>query len=98
MAKKDVTGYLVNARPLDLAIRLGNLGELLNRRTVSLDRRVARHAFRCRGEGHHLAGIGVDVAHLALQLEISRMDLMAERDRLRRRLIRRLGENVQSAS
>jgi hypothetical protein len=59
----------INAAPLDLAVVLA---------------RVTLAAYRRFGQRHGFARIGVRMAGGALQLQVSRMQLMAERNGLRR--------------
>jgi hypothetical protein len=88
MAVTDIRGNPIHPDPGHRLALLRKLRELLNRRTVLLDRAVALHADGRRGDGHGLARVGVRMTHLALQLEGGGVLLMTERDRLRRRVRR----------
>jgi hypothetical protein len=73
---------LVNPHPRNSAIVLSEGCQLLNPRTLGLDRRVALHTFRSRDKSHPFSGVRIRMAHLALQLQISRVCLMTEWQRL----------------
>ena len=68
MAPGDASGELVHAYPWDRLAGLIELSKLHDRWLVFGDAGMAGHARARCGEGHQLAGIGVRVAHLALEL------------------------------
>jgi hypothetical protein len=77
---------LVDPDPGHTLILFGVSRKLLNRGALALNRAVALHACGGRSDGHRLAGIRIRMAHLALQLQRSRVLLVAERNGLRRRV------------
>jgi hypothetical protein len=83
VAEENVLGDAIHAYPRERLARFRGRGETLNVGTLGLDGRVTLHASGGLRDGHRLAGIGVGMAHLALQLQRAGMLFMAERDGLR---------------
>src|SRR5437867_9676615 len=82
MAEVDVSGDLVHAYPPDLAGFLRQGRKLLDRRAVGLDRRMAGHAGGGGCDSHNLPRIGIRMTPLALQLQITGVNFVAEWNRL----------------
>ncbi len=88
MAPGDAGRDLIDAHPRDGLTGLIVLGKLHDGGFVFGDAGVAGHASARRGEGHQLAGIGICVAHLALELK-REVRFVAVGDGLLRRRMRR---------
>ncbi len=89
VAERDIRRNLVHPRPAEVTIVFGSRRQFLDGRTLRLDRGMARHALGRRSHGHHLAWIGIRMAHLTGQLQRTRMYFVAEGNRLLRRNSRR---------
>ena len=88
MAPVHARSELVDADPGNRLARFGEFGERLNGGLIFSYIDMALHAFGGGGEGHHIAGIGVDVAILAFESQ-GQMSLVAIRQGLFRGGVRR---------
>ena len=85
MAEKYKIRLFVNPNPRDLLFVAVEVGQLLNRGAVLLDRSMAGHALGCRRETHDVTRIGIRMAILANKTE-RQMLLVTVRNRLLRSL------------
>lgn len=73
---------LIDARPTNFALRLRELGQFLDCRTIGLNRRMALHAGGSLRNAHSLTRFLIRVTHVAFELQLCDMLLMAVRNRL----------------
>lgn len=87
MRPSDTRRDLINAYPRNELTGLAEFGQLDDGRLILGDVGVAGHAGAGRREGHLISGVGIGVAHLALQFQ-SKVSLVAVRNGLLRRRMR----------
>ena len=85
MAEPDIRRNLVYAHPRYRSIGLCKGGQLLYRRFVGADGRMALHTNRCRRYSHFLARIGIQMTIAAFQIQFSGVQFVTVRYRLLRR-------------